>query len=53
MPDPAHPLPEPIDSHEGIPDSAPTRPAWKYILLGAAFLAWLGVLAGLFLLGRG
>lgn len=40
------------DVVDGIPDRAVSRPAWKYVLLAIAFLAWLGVLVGLYYWGR-
>ena len=46
------PIPEPRDVVDGIPDRAARRPVWKYVLLAAAFAAWLGVLALMQRLGR-
>ena len=41
---PREPVTEPVDVVDGIPDRT-TRPSlWKYVLLGAIFLAWLGFL---------
>lgn len=44
--------PEPVNVVDGIPDRAAHRPLWKYLVLVGVFLAWLGVLIGLFLAGK-
>jgi hypothetical protein len=36
--------PEPIDMADGIPDASSRRPAWKYAVLIAIFLAWAAFL---------
>jgi len=48
----ASPLPPPRDVVDGIPNRASRRPLWKYLLVAAAFVGWLGVLGVLYLLGR-
>jgi hypothetical protein len=35
---------EPVNVVEGIPDAAPKKPAWVYLVLGGIFLAWLAFL---------
>jgi len=40
---PAEP-PQPRDVVDGIPDRSSRRQPWKYIVLGAIFLAWLALL---------
>jgi len=37
-------VPEPVDVVDGIPDRAAHRPMWKWVLIAAAFLAWLAFL---------
>ncbi len=44
--------PTPKDVIDGIADRSANRPLWKYLLVAAVFVAWLGVLVTLFLLGR-
>jgi len=34
----------PVDVVDGIPDRAAKRPIWKYLVLLAIFLAWVGFL---------
>lgn len=34
----------PVDVVDGIPDRSPRPATWKYILIGAIFAAWVGVL---------
>ena len=48
----ARPSPLPRDVVDGIPDRAARRPLWKYLLVAAAFVGWLGVLGGMYVLGR-
>ena len=36
--------PQPVDVVDGIPDRAENPPRWKYVLIAAVFLAWLGFL---------
>jgi len=38
------PLPEPVDVVDGVPDRSRRVAPWKYALLAAIFLAWLGFL---------
>ena len=38
---PAQPAREPVDVHEGIPDCAARRPAWRWIVMAAAFVGWV------------
>lgn len=51
---PAHaPQPAPPrDVVDGIGDRAARRPAWKYLLVAAAFVGWMLILGALLLLGR-
>ncbi|MDY6913405.1 MAG: hypothetical protein SVT52_02965 [Planctomycetota bacterium] len=37
-------VPEPTNVIDGIPDRSPRPAAWKYVLLGAIFAAWLAFL---------
>jgi hypothetical protein len=37
-------LPPPVDVVDGIPDRRPTTPRWRYAVIAAVFLAWLGFL---------
>ena len=45
------PLSPPRDVVDGIPDRVARRPLWKYLLVAAAFVGWLGVLLLLYLIG--
>lgn len=36
--------PEPRDVVDGIPDRSPNAAAWKLLVLGGVFLAWIGFL---------
>jgi hypothetical protein len=40
----ASPPPKPRDVIDGVPDVSARRPAWKYVLIAAIFLAWVGFL---------
>ncbi len=51
QPDTPTPL-TPKDVIDGIADRIANRPLWKYLLVAAVFVAWLGVLITLYLLGR-
>jgi hypothetical protein len=44
-------VPPPLDVVDGIPDRSSTRPAWKYVLMAAAFLGWLAFLVYCWLAG--
>ena len=44
--------PTPKDVVDGIADRSANRPLWKYLLVAAVFVGWLGVLITLYLLGR-
>lgn len=47
------PLVPPIDVVDGVPDHAPKAPVWKYALLAGLFLAWVGFLILVRVLGQG
>jgi hypothetical protein len=46
------PPPEPVDMRDGIPDAAQRRPAWKYVLIGVVFAAWIAFLVYVYLAAR-
>ena len=37
-------LPQPVNVVDGIPDRREGTPAWKYVLIGGVFAAWLAFL---------
>jgi hypothetical protein len=49
----ARPLqaPDPVDVVDGMPARSPARPAWRYLLMAAAYLGWLAFLVYCWLAG--
>jgi hypothetical protein len=43
--------PEPVDVVDGIPDRSPRPAWWKYAVLAAVLLAWVGFLIACEILG--
>ena len=43
---------EPVNLIDGIPDRSTRRAVWKYVLIIAVFLFWLGVLVTIQIAGR-
>jgi hypothetical protein len=44
-----HPVPEPVNMIDGVPDSAPRKPGWFYLALGGVFVLWLAFLLYVYL----
>lgn len=42
----------PVDVVDGIPDRQANPPAWKYVLMAAIFLGWVGFLVYCLIAGR-
>ena len=43
-PAPARAIPQPVDVHEGVPDRAANRPAWRWVAMIVLFVAWISFL---------
>ena len=46
------PPPEPLDVHEGMPDTAAKRPIWPYLVIATIFAGWLAFLVYVYLAAR-
>ena len=48
----APPLPEPVDVVDGIPDRSATVPRWKFAVILLVFMAWVGFMLIVQIVGR-